>query len=169
VRDDQVNVQIPWELKGMASAQLRVWFGDYGTASYSFPLNDVSPAAFEWIAPSGRRLFAAQDVNYGVIYETNPIRRGQTIVLYMNGLGPVDNQPVSGEPTPGSPLARALGDVRATIGGRPATVAFAGMTPYSIGLYQVNVVVPDDAPVLYQPVIITVNGVASKPADVYIQ
>jgi uncharacterized protein (TIGR03437 family) len=56
-----------------------------------------------------------------------------------------------------------------TVGGRPAAVQFSGLAPGFVGLYQVNVVVPPDAPTGVQPVIITVDGVASKSASVQIQ
>jgi uncharacterized protein (TIGR03437 family) len=52
-----------------------------------------------------------------------------------------------------------------TIGGKPASVEFWGLAPYNVGLYQLNVVVPADVEVGPQPVVITVNGVSSKAAN----
>jgi uncharacterized protein (TIGR03437 family) len=52
-----------------------------------------------------------------------------------------------------------------TIGGRNATVLFAGLAPGFVGLYQVNALVPMDAPAGIQPVVITMNGVAAKTAS----
>jgi len=46
-----------------------------------------------------------------------------------------------------------------TIGGKEATVSFSGLTPGSVGLYQVNAQVPAAAPKgAAVPVVITMNG-----------
>ena len=51
-----------------------------------------------------------------------------------------------------------------TIGGVPATVNFAGLTPGSVGLYQVNAVVPEGlTPGDAVEVVITAAGHASRP------
>jgi uncharacterized protein (TIGR03437 family) len=42
-----------------------------------------------------------------------------------------------------------LQPITATIGGQPATVSFAGLTPGFVGLVQVNLVVPALAPGSY--------------------
>jgi uncharacterized protein (TIGR03437 family) len=58
--------------------------------------------------------------------------------------------------------------VTATIGSLPATVLFSGLAPGYTGLYQVNVQVPQFTTVQY-PLQISVNGVASNVAPIYIQ
>jgi minor extracellular serine protease Vpr len=67
---------------------------------------------------------------------SNPAQRGHYLIIYANGLGPVDNPPVTGETTPAQPLARTLVTPTVTIGGKPAEALFSGLTPGSIGLYQ---------------------------------
>jgi uncharacterized protein (TIGR03437 family) len=47
-----------------------------------------------------------------------------------------------------------------TIGGLPAQVTFSGLTPGSVGLYQVNAVIPPG--VLTGTVVVTVGGQASQ-------
>jgi uncharacterized protein (TIGR03437 family) len=56
-----------------------------------------------------------------------------------------------------------------TIGGVAAQVLFSGLTPGSIGLYQIDVVVPPNAPAGVQPLVIAQNGVWSAPANLPIQ
>ncbi len=73
---------------------------------------------------------------------SHPAQRGQVVQLFGSGLGPVNNQPASGDPPPSSPLATTKTPVRVTIGGQDATVSFNGLAPGFAGLYQVNAVVP---------------------------
>ena len=153
-----------------AEAQDKVKIGVLTSDIYTLPLAAYSPAAFEYDdAASGRRLAAVLDQNNALVTGANAARRGQTIQIYANGLGPVDNQPASGEPSPSNPLARTMVTPSVTIGGSQAQVSFSGLAPFFVGLYQVNVVVPADAPTGVQPLVITSSGVASKPAMLPVQ
>jgi uncharacterized protein (TIGR03437 family) len=68
-----------------------------------------------------------------------------------------------------SPLATTKATPAVTIGGRPAPVAFSGLAPGIIGLYQINATVPLDAPAGRQPIIVTVNNVQSKASSIPVQ
>lgn len=166
VSPGQINVQVPWELAGQSQVQLKVSNGLYSSARLTVPLNEVSPAFFEYPdAGSGRQLIAALNQGFQLVTGAAPAARGEVVQMYANGLGPVDNQPATGEAAPSSPLASCRIAAQVTIGGRTATVLFAGLAPGFVGLYQVNALVPADAPTGIQPVVITMNGVASKTAS----
>jgi uncharacterized protein (TIGR03437 family) len=166
VSEGQINVQVPWELQGSNSVLLKVSIGNESSALYTVPLNDYSPAAFEFADPgSGRLLAAALDENFRLVTTANPVGRRRVVQLYANGLGPVSNGPPSGELSPAQPLAASRVQPEVTIGGRPARVLFSGLAPGFVGLYQVNVEVPEDAPVGVQPVVLTAGGVSSKTAS----
>jgi uncharacterized protein (TIGR03437 family) len=171
VSDGQVNVQVPWELQGLNTASIKVSIGYESSSSlYTLPLADYSPAFFEYTEPaSGRSLIAGLDQAYRLITSDNPARRGSVVQLYANGLGPVDNQPPTGEITPAQPLPTTRATPTVTVGGRPAAVQFSGLAPYIVGLYQLNITVPADAPTGLQPVVITAGGVTSKPATLPVQ
>jgi minor extracellular serine protease Vpr len=170
VSEGQINVQVPWELQGQSSASMKVSIGEISTDLYTVPLQDYSPAAFEYKeAASGSFLAAALDENFALLGSANPARRGRTVQIYANGLGPVDNQPASGEVAPAQPLARTRVLPTVTIGGRQANVVFSGLAPGNVGLYQLNVVVPADAPTGTQPVVISANGITSKSTNLVIQ
>jgi len=77
----------------------------------------------------------------------------------------LDHDVAAGEPAPLSPLSRTTTLPTVTIGGKQGQVLFSGLTPTCIGLYQVNVLVPNDAGTGRQPVVITIGGVSSKPVD----
>src|ERR1019366_3945300 len=85
-------------------------------------------------------------------------KRGGSIVVYANGLGPVDAAQSSGDPASATVLTRTNAAPTTTIGGSAATVLFSGLTPGSIGLYQVNVAVPSDAPTGTQPLKVSIGG-----------
>jgi uncharacterized protein (TIGR03437 family) len=70
---------------------------------------------------------------------------------------------------PAQPLARTRVLPNVTIGGRQADVVFSGLAPGNVGLYQLNVVVPADAPAGIQPVVISANGITSKTTNLVIQ
>ncbi|HYP08393.1 MAG TPA: S8 family serine peptidase [Bryobacteraceae bacterium] len=170
VSEGQINVQVPWELRGASTALMKVSVNDTSSELFTVPLADYSPAVFEYTeASSGRLLGAILDSGFGLVGTANPAKRGDIIQVYANGVGPVDNQPPTGEPSPASPLASTRITPQVTIGGQPAEVLFSGLTPGIVGLYQLNVRVPANAPSGYQPVVITANGIASKPSSVPVQ
>ena len=134
-------------------------------------LRAANPAPFEYFeAGSNRRYIAALDGAFALISGSNPARRGQVAQLYVNGLGPVDRSPGSGQISPSNPLARTTTNPLVTIGGRPAQLLFSGLAPGIVGLYQVNVVIPTDAPT-GQEVELTIqkDGVISRSSRIAVQ
>lgn len=80
------------------------------------------------------------------------------------------NQPASGAAASGEALSATAAAPSVTIGGIPAAVSFAGLVPAFVGLYQVNVQVPDGAPSgAAVPLILTMGGVASNTVTVAIE
>ena len=157
VAPGQVNVQVPWELQGQTSAQIKVSVQDSAGSLYTLPLAAYSPG-----------IFAVADRNGNPISDSNPALQGQTIVIYCNGLGPVTNQPASGDPSPSNPLATTATLPTVMIGGQSAPVAFSGLTPTSVGLYQINVIVPAVGPGTKVISLLT-GGVTSKQFNILVQ
>jgi uncharacterized protein (TIGR03437 family) len=60
----------------------------------------------------------------------------------MTGLGAVDTEPIAGAASPALPLANVLGVPQLYLGNVQLQVAFAGLTPGTVGIYQVNAVLP---------------------------
>lgn len=168
--DGQVNVQVPWELQGVSSVSVKVSAGAFSTSVVDIPILDAAPAAFEYTDPaSGRMLAAALDEGFKLISGSNPAARGRVAQIYVNGLGPTDTPVASGEVTPSGRLYRTKIMPSVTIAGQDAQVIFSGLAPGNVGLYQINVVVPANAPTGIQPVVITSNGIASKQTNLAIQ
>jgi uncharacterized protein (TIGR03437 family) len=168
VSPGQVNVQIPWEFQGQSSVQMTVWLSYLPSAVYTVPLNTYSPGIFEF-SDNGHLSAAATDANGVVFTQANPAKRGQPIVLYVNGMGPVDHQPPSGEPTPMPPPLANTVLPTVTIGNIAAHVDFSGLSPGWVGLYQINVDVPPTASTGLQPIVVSIGGVDSKVSVLPVQ
>jgi len=165
VSPSQVNVQVPWELQGQSSVQIKVSVGDgFGLAFgnvVTVPLSNYSPAFFEI---SGQ--VAALDSNAHVINSANPATRGQTIQLFANGLGPVSNQPASGDPATASPLSMCTGSATVTIGTTQVSPGFCGLASGFAGLYQLNVTIPTSLAAGSFPITVAIGGHTSKASSI---
>jgi uncharacterized protein (TIGR03437 family) len=162
----QINLQVPWELAGQSSAQMKVIVGDQTYSNViTLALSDYAPAFFE--ASPG--VVSALDGNYRVISASNPAVRGQPVQLYANGLGPVANAPASGDPASTTALSQTTSTATVTIGGANATVLFSGLAPGLVGLYQLNVTVPTGIPAGNQPVVVSIGGQSSQPSGITVQ
>jgi uncharacterized protein (TIGR03437 family) len=91
----------------------------------------------------------------------NPVHAGEYVVVYLTGQGLVDRPVANGAEALDNPLALPLAAVRATLGGKPALVTFAGLAPGFVGLLQVNLLVPD-IPGGEQALEVTVGDVAAN-------
>jgi adhesin/invasin len=69
----------------------------------------------------------------------------------------------AGQAAPAVPLSRTNGTPVVTIGGLPAQILFSGLAPGFVGVWQINAVVPENAPAGDDiPVQVSINGAASN-------
>jgi minor extracellular serine protease Vpr len=160
----QINVQVPWELEGQTSAQVKVIIDEAidGTV-VTVPLANYAPAFFF----NSGNVADAIDTNGHLVTSSNPAVPGQYVQLYANGLGPVNSPPADGAPIPLSSTAQYTQAASTTtpctvsIGSQQAQVAFCGIAPFTPGEYQVNVQVPTNLSAGNQPITISVGGATS--------
>ena len=105
---------------------------------------------------------------------SRPAARGEYISIYTTGLGAVTNQPADGAPATG--LSPTVAQPTANIGCEgtssdvvfcPAPVLFSGLAPGFVGLYQVNVQIPNDAISGSQvPLQLNFSGGAGRPSNI---
>jgi uncharacterized protein (TIGR03437 family) len=162
VSASQVNVQAPWELQGQTSAQVKVTINGYIFGNVvSVAVQDATPSFFE----IGNGIAAAVDNATGAVVTTSaPIKRGGIVQLFMNGLGPCNNQPNSGEPASSDPTKLATTKAQPTvqIGGQNAQVFYSGLAPGFPGLYQITAAVPSGISAGTATVQVTIGGQTSK-------
>jgi uncharacterized protein (TIGR03437 family) len=81
--------------------------------------------------------------DFSPVTETNPARRGETLVLAATGLGPVRANVVPGAPFPQSPPAEVNSPLEAHVNGASAVVINKIGWPNLVGSYRVDIRVPE--------------------------
>jgi len=166
--DGQINAQVPFDLPLNTDHQIWVKRGSAVSVPSSITITSAQPAVFTSDQTGRGQGVAVEAVSQRIADLTAPVREGQTIIIYCTGLGAVSPPVSAGVPAPGA--SRTTSPVTVTIGGRPAQVPYAGMSPGSIGLYQINTVIPagvaaGDA----VPVMIEVAGQRSPPVTIAVR
>jgi uncharacterized protein (TIGR03437 family) len=169
VTDGQVNFLVPFGVNTNVPQQILIQRG----VTYSQPVTvDVATAQPGVFLSGGKGIVVGvrSDGTQFLVTPSAPAREGDTLVIYCAGLGPTNPAVPAGSQTPLDRLANTVESVTATIGGRSATVSFAGLTPGSSGLYQVNAVVPSGvAPGDDVAIVLTVAGQSSRPAPISVR
>jgi uncharacterized protein (TIGR03437 family) len=161
----QLNVMIPWELQGASSALVKVTVDGIANSNVvTIPLVTYAPQLFQ---NSG--IAAAIDATtYGAhpapISASNPAHAGDSVQLYGNGFGPVNNQPASGSVATFTPLPSTKSPCTVTVGGQNAPVSYCGLSA-NPAEYQINITVPAGLAAGNQPVVVTTGATSSKTAN----
>jgi uncharacterized protein (TIGR03437 family) len=166
----QINALVPFDAPVNIQQQLIVQQGAALSVPEPVVLSTTQPAIFTQ-DQSGHGFgvivgYKADGSGSFLIDASHPVSTGDTLVIYCTGLGPVDQPVTVGNAGPSSPLAHTLNQVTATVGGQPATVAFAGLAP-TLTVYQVNLVVPPGVtPGSAVPIVLTEAGQQSVPVTI---
>jgi uncharacterized protein (TIGR03437 family) len=134
---------VPYGLTG-AIAQIQVINNGVTSNTVTSYISLVAPGVFTQ-TQNGLGYGAIEHADYSVVTSANPAKPGETLTVYLTGLGAVSPTVADGDAAPSGSLSSTTNTVAASIGGQTATVSFAGLTPGSVALYQVNVVVPTTA------------------------
>jgi uncharacterized protein (TIGR03437 family) len=129
----QVNAQVPVSVApGTHTLSVKSTFG---SAQQMVTISAVSPAIFlVGNPPSG----AVENQDGTLNLTSNPLPRGQVLIVYCTGLGPVTGS--------NNGLFTTNSTITVNLSGTELPVAFAGLTPGFTGLYQVNVPIPPGTP-----------------------
>jgi uncharacterized protein (TIGR03437 family) len=157
VAPGQLNVQIPYEALAGNAAVLSINNNGQVTTQ-SFQVAAAAPGIFTTSA--------------GALVPTARAAIGQEIAFYITGAGAVSPVISDGAaPSSSTALADLPKPVQSTtvnIGGATANIDFVGIPPGLVGVTQINVQIPNGIASGLQPVVVTVDGVASTPATITI-
>ena len=141
--------QVPFEASPGTAATLTVNYGSpFNGCSVAIPITGRSP----YLLPdsTGSVIFIHQGFS-GLITAQLPAQPGEVVTAYALGLGGVSPSVPTGVPTPidqlyplNWPFACYQGS--AFQDGSPLDVPFAGLAPGMIGIYQLNIRMPDPLP-----------------------
>ncbi len=145
VSPTQINAQLPFQTAGQTQLVLHT----PGGVSDTFNLTILPGAPAVFSVPNGSALpvpTVVRNSNNIIATESNPIHRNDVLIIYLTGLGDTNPAGQTGLPSPSSPLAIAINQPTVSLGGVSLPVLFAGLTPGQVGLYQINVKVPNNVP-----------------------
>jgi adhesin/invasin len=136
-----IKFVVPYGVTGL-TATIVVTANNVASNAVDIPLAASAPGIFS-LPQNGLGDGALRHGNATIISAANPAKIGETIEMYLTGMGGVTPALLDGAPAPlAEPLARVTGPVAVTIGGVPCEVAFSGLTPGLAGLYQLNIKIP---------------------------
>ncbi|HLH00797.1 MAG TPA: hypothetical protein VKX49_31105 [Bryobacteraceae bacterium] len=160
VSSNQINAQMPFEAIGNVTLILRT----PGGVSNNFNLQVLpnAPTVFyvpvpgaDGSMPPAPAVIRSDDGQ--LVTNSHEIHKNanQYVVVYLTGLGQTNPAVGNGLPSPSSPLAVALTAPTVTLGGVQIPVAYYGLAPGEVGVYQINAKIPSNVPTGYVPLTIT--------------
>jgi len=128
-----------------------VWvaFNSNSGPQVTLTLQDAAPALFASTADPGYAI-AQQWPAYSMVAPESPVPPGGIVILYATGLGATDPAPVSPAQIPTyAGLLDNMAEFQVLLNGAPipaSQILYAGICPDFAGLYQVDLILPADAP-----------------------
>ncbi len=156
---NQINAQMPEDIKpGLATVVVKNGTTVSNAVAVTVP-DTGTPGIFVY---GNNRAVVMNADQVTVNSAANPAKVGDVLVAYFTGGGAVSSGAplVTGNVSPGG-LSPVTGAKSATVAGNDASVTYMGLTPGSIGLYQVNFMVPKVANGDH-PLAITIAGKTSN-------
>jgi len=143
VSPTELAAQLPFNVQGSSTLVIR----NAGGISDPFRLNVESgaPAIFRTGTAGDETSLplVVRNKNNEILNFTNPIHPNESISIVLTGLGRTSPAAPLGDAAPSDPLALVTSRPEVTIGDTALQVDFAGLVPGQVGVYQINVTVPD--------------------------
>ncbi len=140
VSQNQINLQAPFSVAGEDAAVVVMNNGQTSN-TVSVPVSSTSPGIFS-LTQAGYGAGIITDANFQLISEQNPASPGQTVIIFLTGLGVTDPAFADGAAGPSAPPFAVTSAPIVEFGGEAGEVLFSGAAPGFVGLYQVNVTIP---------------------------
>jgi uncharacterized protein (TIGR03437 family) len=166
----QINIQIPNEAPATQQVPIVLSVNNALTLPVMLSIVPATPGVLSADdgpttpdVQNGAHIIAQHSADFSLVSSSKPAKPGEYLVMYLVGMGPTNPSVPSGAATPNSPLSPVVNQPTVTVASQPSTVAFAGLTPGFVGLYQINFQVPTGASSGQLEVDVTQNGVAANP------
>lgn len=162
----QINFQFPFEAAPGAASSVVVSTVVGESVPAAVAVAETDPGVFfDSASGVGAIRFSAD----GQVAFQRAARPGEALEIFGTGFGAVDPRTETGEAAMGFILSHVREDVEVLIGGRRLEPLFAGLAPLFAGLYQVNVVLPEDLPPGSYELRISVGGRLSNAVRIEVQ
>ena len=158
VSGTQINAQLPADLSPDQQYPVLVLVSGAYSTPQSISINPATPG----VERQTNGQVVAQHQDYTLVTPDSPAKPGEYLVIFLGGMGLTKPLVQAGVASPSSPLASVTVPATVTVGGEPAKVQFAGLTPGLVGYYQINFQVPTDAKAGSLQLDISQMGVASN-------
>jgi uncharacterized protein (TIGR03437 family) len=162
VSDKQINVTVPYEVRGQLSTNVVVQYQGVSSAGFTLGIADSAPGIYT-LNSQGFGQAAAINQN-GTFNGTGangtiPATQGSIVSIYATGGGQTNPTSVTGSVSSTTQLLNLIGKATATVGGAPATVTFAGAAPGLVtGVVQVNIQLPNGVTGDNVPISFAIDG-----------
>ena len=136
----QINCLAPFGLQG-PTATIVVQGGSRSN-TVTVPVAASSPGIYA-MNQAGSGPGAILHADYGLVSAARPAIGGETVLIYLTGMGAVNPSVPDGTAGGTNPLSvTTISPVTVYVAGQPATVVYSGLAPGYPGLYQMNVTLP---------------------------
>lgn len=140
VSPTQISAIVPYEVSTAVAAVQVITDGNASNTVTLFT-NLTSVGVFS-MTQNGLGYGAVEHANGSLVTPSNPAQIGETVSVYLTGLGAVSPTIPDGAAGPVGTLSQTTNTITADINNVTATVAYSGLAPQLAGLYQVNLTIP---------------------------
>ncbi len=140
VSPTQVSVIVPYGINA-SIAQVQV-ITDGNPSNTVTTFTNLTSAGVFTVPPGGLGYGAVLHQDGSLVSSSNPAQSGETVSVYLTGLGAVSPAITDGAAGPSDTLSKTTNTIGAYVGGISSTVTYSGLAPQLAGLYQVNVTIP---------------------------
>ena len=160
-------MQIPWEFSSLPRSVRQVLVRSENNpfeAVIPIPIApEPKPRIATWVDPATGNPYAKavhQDFQ-SLVTPANPARPGETIHVYLTGLGPLDGPVPTGAPGPLTPLLHPVTPLQCVFLNstpQPLAMPYLGYAVGLVGIYQADLTIPDDVVTGTQQLLCTVKN-----------
>jgi uncharacterized protein (TIGR03437 family) len=147
VSPTQIEVIVPYGLGSESAVPIQVINNNQTSNLITLPVGSTSIGVFTNTPVGGLGYAAALHTNYSLVSVASPAQIGETVAVYLTGMGEVSPSVGNGAPAPvnslnyttATPLVFLLDSAGHHL---QAKVLFSGLAPGFAGLYQMNFTIP---------------------------